>query len=245
MKYWIRVSAENYIIERIDIDPRGRYHPDILWILYEPADSVPPQEGDIYVNGTLFSRPPYGMYFDETTLIWIIDTHAQKKDEAIETLPESIEAQTIVVGRLMNVMNGITTKITDTEITVVAAGFPNSFHDWSAPTKFTKGQWIWWHETNDPAKDMVLYEVMQEHTSQAHQPPGSTGMLAVYRPVDPAKGTEDDPKTLILGMDALTGLYYKWDGFVWKCLRDLIPTFEGRQPGAPGMETYWQKIRAV
>ena len=33
-----------------------------------------------------------------------------------------------------------------------------------------------------------LYRVEQAHTAQAHQPPGSQGMLAVYRPVRRADG---------------------------------------------------------
>ncbi|MDL2318180.1 hypothetical protein LJC74_03675 [Eubacteriales bacterium OttesenSCG-928-A19] len=46
------------------------------------------------------------------------------------------------------------------------------------------------------AKDVVrheelLYQVGQDHTSQAHQPPGIDGMLAIYRPVqgEPEPGT--------------------------------------------------------
>lgn len=125
-----------------------------------------------------------------------------------------------------------TAELTDRQLdTVGKAGF---FSDWAIGESYSAGKRLF--------HDGVTYLVMQAVTAQAHQPPGSDGMLAIYRPVDPAAGTADDPKNLISGMDAVAGLYYRYDGVVWKCLRDLIPTFVGRLPGDAGMETFWERV---
>ena len=65
--------------------------------------------------------------------------------------------------------------------------------------------------------DGVTYRVVQPVTPQAHQPPGSEGMLAVYRPIETAHaGTEEDPIPFVYGMDALAGLYYSYAGGLYQ-----------------------------
>lgn len=57
------------------------------------------------------------------------------------------------------------------------------FNPWAANVKY---------QAKDVVRhDELLYQVVQAHTSQAHQPPGSDGMLAIYRPVqgEPEPGT--------------------------------------------------------
>ncbi|MDL2317788.1 hypothetical protein LJC74_01665 [Eubacteriales bacterium OttesenSCG-928-A19] len=71
-----------------------------------------------------------------------------------------------------------------------------------------------------------LYEVVSPGpvTIQAHQPPGGEGMLAVYRPIVPeAAGTLDDPKAFVYGMDVAEGLYYLYEGAVWRAKKDMKP----------------------
>lgn len=51
----------------------------------------------------------------------------------------------------------------------------NLYPLWEADKDYEKGEFIKYNER--------LYRVEQVHTSQSHQPPGSEGMLAIYRPV--------------------------------------------------------------
>ena len=49
------------------------------------------------------------------------------------------------------------------------------FPAWTADAKYAKGERL--------AHEDVVYEVQQAVTAQGHQPPGSAGMLAIYRPI--------------------------------------------------------------
>ncbi len=53
---------------------------------------------------------------------------------------------------------------------------------WQPNTDYASGQVV--------AQGDRMYRILQAHRSQAHQPPGSAGMLAVYAPIqrDPAPG---------------------------------------------------------
>lgn len=85
-----------------------------------------------------------------------------------------------------------------------------------------------------------LYEIKQPGgvTSQEHQKPDSSGMLAVYRPIVPtASGTIDDPIPYVAGMDCCSGLYYIDLEITYLCIGDLIPCPANWRPGSPGM---WQ-----
>ena len=57
---------------------------------------------------------------------------------------------------------------------------PDLYPAWATDTAYNAGQLIYYGD--------CLYRVEQAHTSQAHQPPGSEGMLAVYRPIRAADG---------------------------------------------------------
>ena len=79
------------------------------------------------------------------------------------------------------------------------------------------------------------YRVVQAVDSQKHQPPGADGMLAIYRPIDPATGTQDDPKKFFYGMDVTNGLYYIHADKLYLAKADLPAcTYE------PGAEGVWQ-----
>ena len=88
----------------------------------------------------------------------------------------------------------------------------------------------------------VVYEVQQPVTAQAHQPPGSAGMLAIYRPIsaDPDTGEEpdgsrDNPYSFIHGMDVSTGKYYTFEGKLYLAKADMKPCVWN--PGTAGL---WQ-----
>ena len=99
---------------------------------------------------------------------------------------------------------------------------------WSAGQQYKQGK-ILWHKDN-------LYRVVQAVDSLEHQPPGSAGMLAIYRPIDLNHGgTSDDPKPFTYGQDVQYGKYYSYEGIVYRALADMPAcTYY------PGSEGVWQ-----
>ena len=84
-----------------------------------------------------------------------------------------------------------------------------------------------------------LYRVVTPHTSQAHQPPDAEGMLAIYRPVvQESTGTKEDPIPYLYGMDVHTGLYYVYQGALWRAKVDMLPCV---WPPAEGNE--WEAVQ--
>lgn len=88
----------------------------------------------------------------------------------------------------------------------------------------------------------IVYETQQAVTAQGHQTPGSTGMLAVYRPisVDAETGAEPDgslghPYSFITGMDVHAGKHYSYEGRVYLAKADMLPC-----TWAPGTAGLWQ-----
>ena len=79
------------------------------------------------------------------------------------------------------------------------------------------------------------YRVVQAVDSLEHQMPGSAGMLAIYRPIDPAPGTHEAPKTFYFGMDVKEGLYYPSAGKLYLAKADLPACTY-----APGTAGVWQ-----
>ncbi|WP_303055518.1 hypothetical protein [Victivallis vadensis] len=79
------------------------------------------------------------------------------------------------------------------------------------------------------------YRVVQAVDSLEHQMPGAAGMLAIYRPIDPAPGTREEPKTFYLGMDVKEGLYYTSAGKLYLAKADLPACTY-----APGTAGVWQ-----
>lgn len=67
-----------------------------------------------------------------------------------------------------------------------------------------------------------LFRVVQPVSSLEHQPPGSEGMLAVYRPIVPsAAGTAEDPIAFVYGLDCVATLYYSYKDKIYVCNQDL------------------------
>lgn len=128
--------------------------------------------------------------------------------------------------------------LTDEQLAVVGrAGF---FDEWQPGEIYPANKRL--------SHDGITYVVMQEVTAQEHQPPGGTGMLAVYRPVGVAGEAEADgspeyPYTLVAGMEGVAGKYYRHADKLWECLRDMQNIIESWLPGSPGMETFWREVQ--
>lgn len=75
-------------------------------------------------------------------------------------------------------------------------------------------------------------------TPQAHQPPGSDGMLAVYRPIEREHaGTLADPIPWLYGMDCIQGKYYSHNGHIYRVATGGTMAPCVWEPGTTGL---WQ-----
>ena len=80
------------------------------------------------------------------------------------------------------------------------------------------------------------YRVVQAVTPIESQPPGGSGMLAIYRPIDREHaGGLADPIPWVYGMDCYSGKYYSYEGNTYLCKADMIPCV-----WAPGTAGLWQ-----
>lgn len=127
-------------------------------------------------------------------------------------------------------------ELTDKELATIGLG--GFLDNWRAGIDYATGKRIF--------HDGATYVVVAAHVSQAHQPPGSAGMLAVYRPIGAAEedGSLDRPFTLVTGMEGVVGKYYLHDGATWKCLRSMLNVIESWFPGQPGMDAFWALVEA-
>lgn len=108
------------------------------------------------------------------------------------------------------------------------------FPVWTVGEKYTQGNRIVYAD--------IVYEVQQAVTALEHQPPGSAGMLAIYRPIsadpdtgDTPDGSRDNPYSFISGMDVSTGKYYTFEGKLYLAKADMKPCVWN--PGTAGL---WQ-----
>lgn len=99
--------------------------------------------------------------------------------------------------------------------------------DWKANHHYEAGEIV--------NHDGLPYRVILKVDSLEHQFPGAEGMLAVYRPIDPAAGTADDPKRFYYGMDVEEGLYYSYNNKLYLAKADMKPC-----AWEPGSEGVWQ-----
>lgn len=110
-------------------------------------------------------------------------------------------------------------------LAIAAAGY---FDPWESKIPYKAGKRL--------MHNNILYVVKQDVTSQSHQPPGSVGMLAIYRPIEAnASGNQGDPIPFINGMDAESGKYYLFEGKSYQCKGDMKPCVWN--PGTAGL---WQ-----
>ena len=116
----------------------------------------------------------------------------------------------------------------DATALAVAEALPEAFRTWTAGDQYAANEII--------THANKVYRVVQAATAQAHQSPGSGGMLAVYRPIAlAATGTLADPIPFEIGMDARAGLYYTYNGALYLCKGDMTPCV-----WAPGSAGLWQ-----
>lgn len=139
--------------------------------------------------------------------------------------PPSPQEQTVT---LMRSMARVTTTLTD----AVALSVPDLLPTWDELLE--AGEQI--------AEGVCLmcggqcYRVVQAVTPQAHQAPNDDGMLAIYRPVEREHaGTQADPIPWVYGMDCHTGMYYSYNGKLYRCAGDMIPCV-----WTPGTSGLWQ-----
>ena len=88
------------------------------------------------------------------------------------------------------------------------------FAPWAADKNYTAGEKVTYGVS--AAGRAQPYIVVQNHTSQAHQPPNAPGMLALYQPV--AHRYADDSFEYIEGMTGITGMVVRFGGQRWEYL---------------------------
>ena len=170
------------------------------------------------------------------------DTVARALSAVTDQLQRVETAQQVVAGPVTAAavaFAAIATEIPDT----MALEMPSLFPTWDEV--LAAGQLI--PQGRIIEKDGVLYRVAQAGgvTPQAHQVPGGDGMLAVYRPIDQGHaGTEDDPIPWVYGMDCSTGLYYSYEGAIYKCAGDMKPCTWPPDTADPSF-WQWEKIKEV
>jgi hypothetical protein len=86
------------------------------------------------------------------------------------------------------------------------------------------------------------YRVVQDVDSLEHQAPGTEGMLAIYRPIDPAPGTLEEPKRFYFGMDVTKDLYYTHNGKVYLAKSDMPACVY--EPGSEGL-WQWEEVETL
>ena len=75
---------------------------------------------------------------------------------------------------------------------------------------------------------------------QEHQPPGSEGMLAVYRPIERQHaGTQADPIPWVYGIDCYEGKYYSYNGHIYRVADGGTMEPCTWEPGSTGL---WQWV---
>ena len=152
---------------------------------------------------------------------------AQRAQEQEEQRKARLQGEAVRLARRSAAKE---TGFTDEEALELPDLFPTWEEALAAGAQLTAGTCL--------TKDGQVYRVMQAVTPQAHQPPDSEGMLAVYRPVSPGHaGTADDPIPWEYGMDCLAGQYFSYEGHIYRVAAggDMIPCV-----WTPGTAGLWQ-----
>ena len=132
----------------------------------------------------------------------------------------------------MRTMAAQTQTFTTAQFSILAQA--GVFEEWAADTFYAAGHRL--------VCEGIVYEVIQDVTSQAHQPPNAEGMLAVYRPLsvdaetgEEPDGTQEHPYEFLYGMDVTSGKYYTYEGKLYLAKADMKPCV-----WYPGTEGLWQ-----
>lgn len=148
---------------------------------------------------------------------YVIGTQPKStEDEAVEQARQTaiVQSRHLIQDRMQNEIVK-TQSFTASEFQTFAdAGL---FEEWQANTSYTSGFRL--------VYENIVYQVIQDVTSEAHQTPASTGMLAVYRPIstsgDEADGTLDNPFIFIFGMDVANKNYYTYESVTYLAKTDM------------------------
>lgn len=117
-------------------------------------------------------------------------------------------------------------QFTDPEL--IMLGETGYFDEWASGQNYTANKRLTYEGT--------VYVVIQNVASLAHQPPGSAGMLAIYRPVELGHtGDIDDPIPFKLGMDVEINKYYSHEAHLYLAKMNMPACVWA--PGTPGL---WQ-----
>ena len=157
----------------------------------------------------------------------------EPEPEPVPVPEPTIEEQaTTILANSLRTMAAQTQSFTTAQFLVLAQA--GVFEQWEAGKTYQAGYRL--------AHEGIVYEVIQDVTSQAHQPPNAEGMLAIYRPlsVDAETGEEPDgtqkhPYTFLYGMDVEEGCYYTYEGKLYLAKADMKPCVWN-----PGTEGLWQ-----
>ena len=178
-------------------------------------------------NGMPYHVPNEGEFADEWTEInayaeehpdevILEEPYVPTEEEIAEAEKQAAIRQSNAVLEAKSRANLVqTASFTAAEFSLLAKA--ELFPVWTAGETYPQGRRIQ-HEG-------IVYEVVAADgvTAEAHRPPNSEGLLAVYRPLstDPTTGetptgTQDDPISYIGGMDVEEGKYYSYNGKLYK-----------------------------
>ena len=181
-----------------------------------------------------YGRLPYHVPNEgEYAAMWAELTEWRKTNgERFVPEPTIEEQATTILAAGLRTMAAQTLSFTPAEYSTLAQA--GVFEEWEADTFYAAGKRL--------VCDGVVYEVIQDVTSQAHQPPNSEGMLAIYRPLsvdaqtgEEPDGTQENPFELLYGMDVESGKYYTYEGKLYLAKADMKPCV-----WTPGTEGVWQ-----
>ena len=115
------------------------------------------------------------------------------------------------------------------------------FEEWAADTFYAAGHRL--------VCEGIVYEVIQDVTSQAHQPPNAEGILAIYRPLsvdtetgEEPDGTQEHPYEFLYGMDVTNGCYYTYEGKLYLAKADMPACVW--YPGTAGV-WQWEEVGGI
>lgn len=147
-----------------------------------------------------------------------------------EFLPDPVEVAIDTMRALQQKITVMSIPLDDDETALAVAPL---CPDWTPGAVYQAGEVVN-HEEQ-------AYRVIQTVTALENQPPGATGMLAIYRPLDNEghTGRQDDPIPYVYGMDVSTGFFYSFNGKKYLAKADMKPCVW--DPGTPGV-WQWEEV---
>lgn len=224
----------------------GKYQFDISTVYYR-------EDGSFVITllhpnfGSLpYHVPNEGEYKDKWAELneWRKDheDHFQPEPEPEPTpVPEpTIEEQaTTILANSLRTMAAQTQSFSTAQFSVLAQA--GVFEEWEAGKTYQAGYRL--------AHEGIVYEVIQDVTSQAHQPPNAEGMLAIYRPLsvnaetgEEPDGTMENPYEFLYGMDVEEGSYYAYEGKLYLAKADMPACVW--YPGTAGL-WQWEEVGGI